>query len=412
MYKKFLKDTSALLVSQIVSIIASFLIGIIIARKLGPEGKGTIRLLTLLPSMIASFGTLGVNISTPYFLSKKKWTNQIIISNAIFVSLILSVIVLVVYPFVIPKFFSSLKITLPYWIKFITYFMVPIYLFWGYIFSFLQGLHHFITISIMDIQRTILSLIFITVFLLILNLGTISVVMVYIFVSLGPLILGIYKVKKLTDAHLYPQYNKIVLKETLTFGIKGHLANIAQYLNYRLDFFIVAYLLNSKEVGIYSVAVTLGEFIWYIPKAIHLILFPQVASKNRDESKKMTIKIIKYASIFIIGGAIILFFIGKNLILFLYGKEFIASVKPLILLLPGITCFAFCSIIAAYIAGRGKIEYNTIGSFVSLIATVILDIILIPKIGICGAAIASSCSYIIATLIAIFYYNRIGKCVE
>ena len=74
--------------------------------------------------------------------------------------------------------------------------------------------------------------------------------------------------------------------------------------------------------------------------------------------------------------------------------------------LPGISIFSIASILASYLAGVGLIEKNIYASIVSGIVTVILDIYLIPRIGINGASIATSLSYIVGTLMTIWFYIR------
>jgi O-antigen/teichoic acid export membrane protein len=56
------------------------------------------------------------------------------------------------------------------------------------------------------------------------------------------------------------------------------------------------------------------------------------------------------------------------------------------------------------IAGRGYPQYNSFNAGVALILTVIFDLILIPRIGILGAALASSISYTVIFFASVGFY--------
>lgn len=405
-YKRFLKDSSAVLLAQIVSFVTSLLTGIIIARILGPTGKGTLRLLTLVPLMITSLGCLGIQISNVYFIGRKKYEYQLIAANSFFIAILLSIVVAALYPLLIPKFFGAMKVNVPNSIKLITYFMIPLGLLTTYLSSFLIGLRRIVTHSYIGITRSVTLLLLIIVCLFIFRLGLYGALMVNIIVPMIALSLMVISLKD--TIKLKPHYERRILKDSIIFGIKGHLGNVAQYFNYRLDFFIVAIFLNPKEVGFYSVAVAIAELIWYIPRAISTVLFPMTASSCKESSKEFLPNIARKMIITIFPTALLILLVGKPLISLLYGKQFSASILPMLLLLPGILVMSVGKTLGAYIAGRGKPEYNTIAAFVSLSITVILDIILIPRMGISGAAIATSFSYILATIIMIYYYIKLS----
>jgi O-antigen/teichoic acid export membrane protein len=90
----------------------------------------------------------------------------------------------------------------------------------------------------------------------------------------------------------------------------------------------------------------------------------------------------------------------------LYGEAFRPSIMALLWILPGIVIFSIATVLAAYIAGKGKPHLNLIVSGVSLIVTIALDFALIPRLNIVGAAIASTASYTLSALMLIFFFMR------
>lgn len=74
--------------------------------------------------------------------------------------------------------------------------------------------------------------------------------------------------------------NICLLKKMLNYGLKVQFSNIIQFITYRLDVFIIGYLLTVKEIGLYSNAVSLAEIIWQIPNTISTILYPDISKEN------------------------------------------------------------------------------------------------------------------------------------
>jgi len=101
--------------------------------------------------------------------------------------------------------------------------------------------------------------------------------------------------------------------------------------------------------------------------------------------------------------------LAQPLIKILFGVNFSPSVLPLLILLPGIIAFGIGGVLAADLSGRGRPEFAFYSSFACLIVNIILNIIFIPKWGIGGAALASSISYWIDTLIILLVFLKISQ---
>ena len=81
---------------------------------------------------------------------------------------------------------------------------------------------------------------------------------------------------------------------------------------------------------------------------------------------------------------------------------------PLWLLMPGVVALSISKVLSGDLAGRGLLQYGAYASAISLVVTVICDLLLIPRWGIVGAAIASSLSYCSAALLVLFFYTKVS----
>jgi Na+-driven multidrug efflux pump len=75
-------------------------------------------------------------------------------------------------------------------------------------------------------------------------------------------------------------------------------------------------------------------------------------------------------------------------------------------LLPGIVAFSVVNVLAAYLAGTGKPRLNLMVSSIALIVTVVLDLLLIPRLNIVGASIASTASYSLGAILTVALFIR------
>jgi O-antigen/teichoic acid export membrane protein len=89
-----------------------------------------------------------------------------------------------------------------------------------------------------------------------------------------------------------------------------------------------------------------------------------------------------------------------------FGKQFGSSVAVIWWLLPGTVALAVAKVAASDLAGRAKTGYSSVFGLMAFAATVILDWELIPRMGIQGAALASSIAYSLNGLLLVMALKR------
>jgi len=108
-------------------------------------------------------------------------------------------------------------------------------------------------------------------------------------------------------------------------------------------------------------------------------------------------------------GALGLIIFGKLIIRILLSRAFLGAYVPMLVLLPGVILLGLAKILFADILGRGYPQYSSIISGSSLVITIVLDLTLIPRMGITGAALASSVAYTFHFVQAIVLYAIIRR---
>jgi O-antigen/teichoic acid export membrane protein len=182
-------------------------------------------------------------------------------------------------------------------------------------------------------------------------------------------------------------------RSLLLVGLYGNIGNISSFFNYRLDVFIVNYFLNPVQVGIYAVGVTVSESLWQIPQAAATALFPRTARTVQGDATEFTCLILRQVLVISCVSGALLAVVSPIAIPLLFGARFAPSVPVIWWILPGTISLALGKVASSDLAGRHKTFYTSIFGIVSLVVTVVLDLVLIPRMGIVGAALASSAAY-------------------
>lgn len=230
----------------------------------------------------------------------------------------------------------------------------------------------------------------------------------FIVINIAVLLLTNLLFLKMLRVALRPSPGPSGIQEVLAYAFPCYLGNFIQFLNYRLDVFIVNYLSGRDALGLYMLAVSLGQMIWLMSKAAATVLLPNIAALQEAAvaGAQRTAQITRVAFVISLASALLLALFAAPLVPWIFGAEYHPSVAPLLWLLPGIVAFSVTNVIASYLAGIGKPRLNLYVALAGLVITIVLDLLLIPSLGIVGAAIASTFSYVTSTVIILWLFRR------
>jgi O-antigen/teichoic acid export membrane protein len=193
----------------------------------------------------------------------------------------------------------------------------------------------------------------------------------------------------------------------LMFGAQTGLADLISFFNYRVDLLALQFFRGTEEVGIYSVAVQTAEGLWFISSAVGVVIYARVGMLPRAEAADLTARSMRNAVfvIFVLGLALAL--IAGVALPLLYGHRYDAAVSAFRLLLPGVIIFGLGRIFSTFFTNAlGRPRVPLLIAATSLIISLPLCVVLIPPLGMNGAALATSVSYAAAMLLAIVLFSR------
>jgi O-antigen/teichoic acid export membrane protein len=242
--------------------------------------------------------------------------------------------------------------------------------------------------------------------LLFLNSRRITIAVLFAVVFIVSLLLNVFLLVSLRSAFA-SEGTRNPIRGVIEFALPCYLGNLTQFLNYRLDLFILGALAGYASVGRYTLAVSLAQLIWLLSSSAANVLLPKVAaSEDSSDAIQNTNRLTRLTLCASLISALGLGVIAGVAIPLLYGEAFAPSFPALLLILPGIVAFSAVNILAAYIAGIGQPRLNLMIAAVALAVTITLDLYLIPKLGILGASLASTASYSVSACLTMILYIR------
>lgn len=405
----FSKNTAITFATQVLNLILGIATSIVIARILGPEGKGVYTLAILLPSVAVTFSNLGIGSATVYYIGKGKYSLKKILGSNLILATVVSAIAIIVSIIIIVLFRGLFLKGVHLNYLFLALSLIPFLLLYGYLQNILLGLQEIKKYNLVGLFKGISFLVLLVITLCLFKIGLVGAISSLTISILLAGIITFFWVGKFVGTATY-QIDKDYAKDASLYGIKAHAGNILTFFNYRFDIFLVNAFLNPLSVGYYSISVGIAERLWLISQSASTVLFPRVASeKDEKRRKELTPIVSRNVLLVTIIGAIFICFLSRWVILLLYSKVYLPSVRPLQILLPGIIALSIARVLASDIAGRGRPMLNTYMAAVSVAVNIGFNILWIPRLGIEGAALASTISYIILLIEELLIYSRISK---
>jgi O-antigen/teichoic acid export membrane protein len=404
------KSISLNFISQVVNLIAGIGSSILLARVLGPEGRGDYILIITSAGFLVQFFSFGIESTISHYVASKKiefpilfyWIGIVVLCLAL-TSIIGTIIIATI----------SSEFLLP--TNDINYFIILIllilFMFLNGVFSsILSGTRNFRSVILIGTLTQLFILISAAIFFLVVGHDSsyvipilYSTVGVYCFMTIA------YSISYLRFVGLRPVAGKISksqFKSFFTYSIISFLCSVLQFLSYKMDYWVVNYYWGPISLGIYSLGASLSQLLWLLPQSISTILFPMTSYYQREELTELTARILRISLFVTLLLVVPLIILSPFFIPLLFGSEFNESVYYFQLFLLGIFPFIIIKILASVFAGMGKVKYNLIATVTGFLAGGICYIILIPTIGLIGGVIGSIFSYVVTTSVGIHLFRR------
>lgn len=411
-FDKIMKNFQWSFISLITASFVHLLLRIMLGKELGPSGLGIYTLIFTVYMLNMQFAGFGIGSALTKYIAEYREKLQEIkefISFGILGSIV-SGSVAGILLYLLSGMISLLFFHNPVMINLlkITAFCFPFLAIQKAVIGSLNGLMEMKQYAILNITQNLAVLIF-TIFLVhSLDMSIRGAVLGFVIPTILVGLMSPIFIRNYFKA--IPKLENKILKEFSLFGFYVVLANSIGIINTEIDSLAIGYFMNATDVGYYAVAIIFIQGITLIPDAIQRVTTPLMATyygKRDVESIRNLIKEIMIKIIFItVFIDLIMIVFGKTFIRIIFTDQFIPAYIPLLILLIGYSIYAPYIAIGTCLASIGKVQIIFKISAICTGLNTILNIILISRFGLIGAACATSISLLFTTLINIYFVNK------
>jgi O-antigen/teichoic acid export membrane protein len=402
---RFLKEVSSTLLSKGLIGLITFGTSVVLARALQPYGKGILGTMYVTGELVAYFGTIGAGTALTFLIAEARLPRPEVAATASMLALAGGVIVGLLVVLLGPVMRAFFLADLAWWTILAAAFFGAARAVSSYMEGIARGFRHIYACNLAAVVQVG---------------GYGFVVLVLLgFKTLTPATaLGALSLSFLVSALVYAisyspsdvpfgfTLSPRVIRALFVHGAAYQAVGLLQMVHYRSDILLVGHYNGAENAGWYSTAAGLAQILWNVPVAVGYVLMPWSSGKEPHEAGERTAVATRLTLAFTALAAVSLGLLATPFIRLAYGAAFLPAAAPLRVLLPGVVASGALHVLGSFLMGRGLIRPLIMITGMCAGLNLALNILLLPRYGIQGAALVSSMTYTIGALLLIRVVSR------
>lgn len=379
---------------------AAAIAGLVIARSLGPDGRGQYAAVVAWFGIALIAGELGQPAALCYFVASDRSRGRDYVATSRRLMLTTGVVAAAVGWCLAPLLaHGSGSVTDAYRVMFLT--CVVSFVGASYVFA-LQARQ----ISSWNMVRATQPAIYLIVVVAVAVFGRLTLMAAVLSLVISVVIQTLASYWLCRRVHLHAgAFDRQLTKPLLGYGISQVAANAPTTVNSRLDQVLLAGTTSYANLGLYAVAVSVTSLGLPVVSAIGSVLFPRIA--GGATSTRALERTALRASLTIAAAILaVLALLSPWLVPVMFGKDYAGAVRLIWILAIGGVFLAASQVAGDLLRGRGQPLMVALAQGVGAVITVGLLLSLLPVLGIEGAAIASSAAYFATFLVLVLALRR------
>ncbi len=385
-----------LFVTQVFAATAGIINGVLLARLLGPAGKGDYYLLVLVPSTVMVLAQLGLPQAFGFFAARGQTVG--IVAKTFVLTAVISAAGFTAVVVLLPLLREAILHGLRTEQIFLAFLSLPLILNATFTTGIVMGRQAVRWYAAINTAYPIATTVLLIAVLGGLGPSVSGAIAVYLAAASIQAIGFAIGAARVSRAVSDPQ--PVSYRELFGYGLPFYPGSLAGFFSYRIDAYLIAFLIAdaSAPLGYYSMAVGLAEMVFYFPRAVYTLFFPHVAGAPRSESDQQ-VALVTRVTLLVTTVFAILLFPAAALMIAVVLPAFGPSLVPLAVLLPGVVALSSGNVVGGYLTGIGRPGITSSISIVAFVTNIAANLVLIPRFGIAGAAGASLFSYSLSSVL-------------
>ncbi|MCU0454562.1 MAG: oligosaccharide flippase family protein [Bacteroidetes bacterium] len=400
---RFVHSASITLLARGLALPIGIASSVIIARTLGPEGRGILALLAVYQGLAIQFGTVGFNASVTYFLSREPQLHRPIIGTTVSTAIVAGVISGVLIALAAGVFPTALLGSVSYGWLLISLAALPFMFLQQFLQNVLLARQRIVAYNGVDLSNRSLQLAALAVLLLWIGEGALAAVWAISVVGVLSGVIAMGTTFYREPVSLRP--DGATFKRMTTYGLRLYAASVLMFLVFRVQVVLVNAVAGESAAGIYAVAFQLADLIYLLPVTLGTLLFPRISMNARDDGQT-TARLFRVTMVamLLLCGAMAMG--AEWIITRLYGESFADATETIQWLLPGVFTLSLVTILNNDLTGRGIPWGMVVIPAIALLFVGSLSSVLIPGLGINGAAMSASAGNCLMLFLTLRLFSR------
>lgn len=376
---------------------------VVVARILGPEGRGLYAAAAAVSTIAVQFGNLGLHASNTYLVAKDRSLLPLLTSNSLFVSVLLggigaflAYVLFNLWPNIAPVRGALLVLALA-WAPFgLAYLLLQ---------NLLLGIQAIRPYNKIDLANQLLA---IGILGLLIPTRLVRVELVFSAGLIALMASSLFTLRELRKhTRSLPAPSLSLFRANFSYGINAYLASFFAFLVLRADLLMVKQMLGAEQAGYYSIAVAMADAICLLPAVIGTILFPKLsAMSDMDDKYAYTRKATAVIGVLLTLLAGVAALVSGPVVKLLFGAPFAPAVPAFVWLMPGIVFLGIQVVAVQFLNSTGFPTVVVIIWGVATLLNIGLNLVAIPRYGIIGASVVSSLSYFVVFVLILLVIRR------
>ncbi len=381
--------------ARLLVLAVTFATAVVIARELGPTGRGFYAVAATVSAIGLQFSNFGLHLSNTYHVAKDRVLlpaligNTLAVVSATCVFMALGGIGFAFWPKLSPVHGTLLLLALA---------SVPVGLAYLLTQGLLLGVNEVRAFNRIECSGKLLALVLICIPALV-HRGTVEL---FFGMTLSSVMLSflwaLLRLRRVsTDP---PELSLAVFRRSISTGLNAYMILFFGFLVLRIDLLMVKYMLGATEAGFYSISQVLAENTMVFPVVVGSLLFPKLSAiEEKEEKLRLANKVVLVTAALMLPTVLIAALAAAPIISIAFGRSFLPAVTPFAWLMPGTYFLGIETVMVQLLNSEGFASIIVVAWIADTIINVVLNLWAIPRYGITGASVASSVCYFMMFLI-------------
>lgn len=374
---------------------------VIVARRLGPSGRGALASSYALITLLSQLGTLGIGSANPYFTAREPRLRAHIAGNSLWLAGVLGPLMAAVG--------ITAKILLPGALADISWpelsvgmLAVPVLLCSVFMQNIVLGEGRISLYNGVEVGAGLVTVVLLLTILPLAGGGVLLALSLMLAPQLGALACFAAAVRR--HGRLLRPPDVALARRMLGYGLRAYVITLLAFMLIRIDLLFVNGIQGSRAAGQYSIAVALADSLFLLPAAVSVNLFARVARGVAD--RDLSLGVFQLIAVGYLLLCMLAAVLAGPAISLLFGPAYHPAVALFLWLLPGVYCLGVLEVVANHFAGLGMPRELVLVWLPGLLVNLGMNVVLLPHHPTYFASIASTVAYAIVLVLHLRLFAR------